>query len=313
MGIFVRLKRVKHPSYIGPEASGYWKDVWADYVDFLHRTVAFFAERQGYPRFEVKDCSVWDQAPSEALGGSMIAEGEYPEFLNELDIDTQFGLFRSIVRVRGLWLFKESKFEGYCEAHLNPDWRSVYGDFEVDGYPDYEGDSDLTDALWRHNGHEDVVKGYMDMSSSFEGRTSKVHHIFFTPSPSMDKRLDLVRAIYAPNADVLLTAAVKSLRETNRSVDKKASSYNVNFLTSVIRRDKYASRRLDSLLTRHRIKKAAGSVMYIGEHEDSFQKVYAELCSEVLVPAFGALQARSTIRSKVKAAIRHQKPLFDES
>ncbi|MFQ6060865.1 MAG: hypothetical protein ACE5KV_06185 [Thermoplasmata archaeon] len=311
MGVFVRFKLFRYPDYFGADAMEYWRDYWADYIDFLSQTVEFFARRTGYPRFHAKDCSVWDEAPLEALGGSKMVEGKYPDLLNELDVGSQSRLLNSIVRVTGVWDFEESEFEGYCEAHLNRNWRGVYGDFEIDGYPDYGDNSDLTDALWRHNGRKEVIRGYLDLSRSFGGRVSRVRYVFFTPSPSLDKRLDLVRAIYAPTADVLLSAAVRSLRNAQPWADKRARPYNIGFLLSVIRADKYASGRLESLLTKHEIEKTAGSVMYIGKHEDSFQKVYEELCDEVLVPAFRALPAKKDIRSQVRAAIRHQKSLFE--
>jgi len=215
-----------------------------------------------------------------------------------------------VLRVNGEWRIGKTEFPGFFAANVEREWRSTYGDIEIDGYYAGPTGDDLTDAIWEANAADHFVSGYISRMKDFEGELHELRKIYFTPSPAIDHRLDLARAIYSRDVNEFFWSTIRSLRETEaweqHKLEEKTAPYLDQFLIASIKKFKVTEDKLTGAMQRYGITTVAGSVVYVGQNANSFAQVYKELSESIIIPALKALPAKDDLQDRISKAITKQ-------
>lgn len=306
MGIFIRLSQPGQRTAIPDK-----REMWEDYSSVLQKSLDFYA-----PFFRPTAFEHWLNAPSETMSGKLLTSAKVERNTSPIPRNVPRDYEESIVRIKGKWTIGKAVFAGHFSAHMDREWRAVYGDFEIDGYYHAPG-GDLSDAIWDNGLTDSMVEAYFDAMRGFRGNVFELASIFVTPSPSGERRLDLARALYSTNITEFYSAMLRSLRaaeeeDLKEEIEERTTAYQEVFLINTIRKYSEAANRIARAFQKHGIKSKQGSVVYIGANKDSFQRVYAEMAESVFLPAIRVLPTKKTLQESVWKAITKQKELRTE-
>lgn len=275
---------------------------------------------EGY--FFPREITIWRNAPFEEMDGSTLLQeiilaqpATYTDIARHAESFIQGSpldeVVSSVILIRGKWKFDSEELVGYVSINNNFTWRRTYGDIEVEAYP--KGDySDLVDLLWKEKELRVVlVERFIRAMSALEVPSMELSSIFYSigvPSPSQD--ISSIRAAYyARRRDLvadMLSSYIASLRERqDKEILPHMKPFDSNFIiTRLFQNRSFLQDLRDIFESSKIIEIAAGSVAFIGDQPDSFEKAYKEIARKVFEQIAKNLPRDEEIAERMAKALR---------
>jgi hypothetical protein len=296
--IFSRTKTAKYYEVIG------------DRLKACYETLKFFNGSLFFPQ----EAEVWFSAPSEALGGTLSrtfpaqnpfeATNAIHEYLKSLQYPD---LRKTLVVFRGSWDIDGTKLAGYFSIQNNLEWRRVYGDLEISAYAKGEVE-DIVDALWLLQDSNGLIDRFMhDFHRHIQNLSIGLSQVVFCRGIWTREDPSNIMAIYLTGARrSLLRLFYDALRESKEpDVVSKARPLNTSFLLDILEENKDVEIRINERLKRTMVAEVPiGSALYIAKERESFGKLFRDISSSVLKPAFAKLPKEEEVRERVEDGLR---------
>lgn len=288
----------------------------------IRKRVALHALNQylrGY--FEPTDIEIWETAPLSELGGLKISSssiniGDIYQLEDNIDKKTRElryqSLFESIIRINGVWKLDGIEKKGFFSINNAPLWRRAYGDVDIDIYPDGRED-DITVLFWNDN----ILRERL-VDNFFEGfvrdfyryklaEKMNLNWICFASGIPTKRDVTTIKAVYYSSLKSFVSDSFQTFRDANVWVQRSLSlKYLVN---RAYEEDEFKKTILKTLEGFHINKIDGNSVILIGEHINSFNKLYAQFSDEYLEPIFNKLTPDDKVNDIVKEVVTKQERL----
>jgi hypothetical protein len=267
--------------------------------------------------FSPETAELWLNAPSEALGG--IRKGTWSstnafEAINLVNDQLRKlkpeELANSIVTIRGIWSFDESRLDGYLTAYSGFDWRDAYGDIEISAYAskDYE---DIVDALWATQDMSHLIPQFLDsFQKGIEKTEFTISQITFSRGILTEEDPSNLMAIYLLGERRGLIGIFYRARKKIGDPDvlSKSPPLSTKFFVQALASEDIVMQRInkklsDTMLVEIKRK----SALYVAKTKDSFQRFYDEISNAVIKPALNKLPKEEAVREKIREGLSEYK------
>jgi hypothetical protein len=270
--------------------------------------------------FKPRSIAVWKYAPLPELEGILLKEfpihGEFvtreaaDELSRYLQSQEFVDRFFSVIRIVGMWVADGMSLTAYLTISNDPNWRRVYGDVEMNVFP--EGDiRDLVDLLYRDKvTKERLVNFFLISFAEYNDEAHQIGGIYFTLGVASAEDLDLWHAVSLKSQSRFLTDSIARLKAVGgEDIEHKLNPYSIPFLVDSLRTVPKFDETINDFFTRHQISEKAGSLGLIGEKPDSFKDFFEEFAEKVLKPMLRDLPPDTDISTKIRNAVQRQTTL----
>jgi hypothetical protein len=269
--------------------------------------------------FKIRGIEIWKFAPLKELEGiplkgieiakGFVTREDEERLWQHLQTLDPVDRFFSVVRLLGTWEMEDHpKLDTYLTISNDPNWRRVYGDIELNVFP--EGDiRDIVDLFYKDRTvKERLVDFFLTTFAGYSDDAHQTGAIYFTLGVPAAEDLDLWRTVSLRSKTTLLENSLARLRAIGgEEAEHALSPYSVHFLVRSLREIPQFDEYLSSFFARHQIlAKSVGSVGFIGENPESFKEFFDEFAEKVLKPMIRDLPRDAEISSKIRNAVQKQ-------
>lgn len=261
---------------------------------------------KGY--FEPTGFMIWKDAVLEELGGKLIAK-------KDLDL-SQLHLLKesigeemkriglqimndTIVRINGIWKFKDTHIKGFVSINNAHHWRKAYGDIDIDIYPDEVGE-DLMTFLWKEKEAlvDNFFENFLHRFDNLYRKDVNLRWLAFASGIPSREDVSSIKAAYYDSLWPFITNMFSTFSEQNSWVQR---SYRRKYLTRQMFKEDEFRKSILRLIEKFKISKMDGhSMILIGEELESFSNLYKEISKKYLDPIFHDLPQDSDINNIIK-------------
>lgn len=276
----------------------------------LHYCTEAIRQLQFSHYFTAKKYSVWLNAPSEALNGKKIREGEITNFWDTSEtlrswVKERFyeeGLVASIILFEGEWNINDVTLNGFFSCNNYAFWNRVYLDVEIDAYS-CGSYGDLIDVFLAQKSVSEFAKLFVsNMHSASMNQGIKPRFIYFSRGvPEYGEVEDLV-ALYLKDRRDMTTFLYTKLRKGKEAWVKNQlipidKVFYLKTLSDIEALEACFNEVIEktSMLEKH-----GDSITYIANDTESFTKFYKVFRDTVFRPATKRLPHAEYLKAKME-------------
>lgn len=281
------------------------------------KVLKYFVERG----FSPTSTEIWNHANSVSLGGinrrtiecsknmtiGDIAQKTADEFRN-LPFEQQLS---SIIIVNGQWDLENRQLICYLSINHDFFWRRLYKDIEFDAYA--SGDvEDIAELIWRkENLRLQLGRNFVNEITGREEKGAKIESIYFAVGVPSVSNASTLRLAYVQGATDLIESILYTfLKISNEEIRDHSKGTKGDFLISRLMRKEYILKKVHEMeRSAGIIEEYAGSRLFIGKDQKSFEKFVNDFGKEVLEPVLRQLPATEDYDSFIDKAFQRFRSL----